>query len=53
MEILKRFQMLYCKTLATPNVPNLTLSTGLDTDLVDHPMYRQLIGSLMYLVYQA
>lgn len=47
MEILKWFQMLDCKPLATPMVPNMKLS---DSDLVDPSVYGQLIGSLMYLV---
>lgn len=47
-EILKRFQMLDSKPLATPMGPNLKLSIDLDSDLVDPSLYRQLIGSLMY-----
>lgn len=35
MAILKRFQMLNCKPLATPMVPNLKLSADLYSDLVD------------------
>jgi hypothetical protein len=50
VKILKRFQMLGCKTLATPMVPNLKQFVNLDSDLVDPFVYRQLIGSLIYLV---
>jgi hypothetical protein len=49
-EILKRFQMLECKPLITPMVPNLKLICDEDTNLVDPTLYLQLIGSLMYLV---
>jgi hypothetical protein len=42
--------MMDCKPLATPMAPNLKLHADLDSDLVDPSMYRQLIGSLMYLV---
>jgi hypothetical protein len=42
MEILKRFQMLDCKPLATPMVPNLKLSVDLDSNLVDPSLYRSI-----------
>jgi hypothetical protein len=44
--------MMDCKSMDTPmetNMKKLNDST-LDLDLVDPTMYRQLIGSLMYLV---
>jgi hypothetical protein len=42
--------MMDCKSMATPMVTNLKKLRDSDSDLVDPSMYRQLIGSLMYLV---
>jgi hypothetical protein len=44
--------MLDCKSMATPMVSNLKKLSepSSDSDLIDPTMYRQLIGSLMYLV---
>jgi hypothetical protein len=50
IEILKRFHMMDCKPMTTPMMLNLKLHGDLDSDLVDPSVYRQLIGSLMYLV---
>jgi hypothetical protein len=50
VEILKRFGMMDCKSMATPIMINLKLLSDSSLDLVDPGMYRQLIGSLMYLV---
>jgi hypothetical protein len=47
-----RFDMMDCKSMATPmetNMKKLSDSAS-DSDLVDPTMYRQWIGSLMYLV---
>jgi hypothetical protein len=51
-EILKKFGMLKCKRMATPMVTNLKkLSvSSFDSDEIDLTLYRQMIGSLMYLV---
>ena len=51
IDILKRFGMLNCKSTATPmdaNQKKLRDSAS-DSNLIDPTMYRQLIGSLMYL----
>jgi hypothetical protein len=52
VEILRRFGMLDCKSMATPMVSNLKKLSEppSDSDLIDPTMYRQLCGSLMYLV---
>ena len=49
VEILKRFDMLKCKTMATPMETNLKLLSDESSKLVDVTQYRQIIGSLMYL----
>lgn len=52
VEILNRFGMMDCKSMATPMLTNLKKLSdyALDSYLVDPTMYRKLIGSLMYLV---
>ena len=49
MEILKRFDMLECKSMATPMDTNLKLLADESSELVDVTQYKQIIGSLMYL----
>ena len=49
IEILKRFGMMDCKDMATPMASNLKLLNDASSDSVDDTMYRQMIGSLMYL----
>jgi len=50
VEILQIFGMMDCKSMTTLMVMNLKLLSDSSLDLVDPTMYRQLIGSLMYLV---
>ena len=50
VEILKIFDMLECKTMTTPMDTNLKLLADESLELVDVTQYRQIIGSLMYLV---
>ena len=52
VEILKKFGMLNCKPMATPMVMNLKKLFVSSSDFgdIDPTPYRQLIGSLMYLV---
>jgi hypothetical protein len=52
VEILKKFGMTDCKPMATPMVMNLKKlsETSSDSGEIDPHLYRQLIGSLMYLV---
>lgn len=52
IDILKRFGMIDCKSMFTPMKTNLKklMEATTSLDLVDPTTYRQLIGSLMYLV---
>ena len=49
VEILKRFGMLDCKAMNTLMVTNLKLLNDDSLDTIDITMYRNIIGSLMYL----
>ncbi|XP_059067112.1 uncharacterized mitochondrial protein AtMg00810-like [Cryptomeria japonica] len=52
IDILKRFGMMDCKPMSTPmetNLKKLSISAA-NSDFADPSEYRQLIGSLMYLV---
>jgi hypothetical protein len=49
VEILKRFDMLECKPMNTPMEARLKLLHNTSSDLIDATLYRQIIGSLMYL----
>jgi hypothetical protein len=53
VDVLKRFSMMDCKSMSTPMVSSLRKLHDSDTssDLVDPTMYRQLIGSLMYMIH--
>ena len=52
IDILRRFGMMDCKSMTTPMMMNLKKLSGVvaDSNLVDPTVYRQLVGSLMYLV---
>jgi hypothetical protein len=50
VDILRRFGMGDCKPMTTPMITNLKKLSASDSELVDPTLYRQLIGSLMYLV---
>jgi hypothetical protein len=49
MEILKKFNMTECKSMPTPMVMDLKKMSDTNSGNVDPQLYRQLIGSLMYL----
>ena len=49
VEILKRFGMMDCKAMTTPMALNLNLLSDASSEVIDAMMYRQMIGSLMYL----
>jgi hypothetical protein len=50
VEILKRFDMLECKSMNTPIETKLKLLVDTSSELVDVALYKQIIGSLMYLM---
>jgi hypothetical protein len=49
-EILKRFDMLECKSMNTPMEAKLKLLVNTSSDLIDATPYRHIIGLLMYLM---
>jgi hypothetical protein len=49
IEILKRFDMLECKSMNTPMETNLKLLVDSSSELIDATLYRHIIGSLMHL----
>ena len=49
-DILRRFQMDGCNPMSTPMTTNFKKLNAFESKLVDPTLYRQLIGSLMYLV---
>ena len=49
VEILKKFRILDFKVIATPMASNLKLLCYASSESVDSMMYRQMIGSLMFL----
>jgi hypothetical protein len=50
VEILKIFNMLECKSMNTPMEAKLKLLVDTSSELIDATLYRQIIGSLMYLM---
>ncbi|KAE8663053.1 hypothetical protein F3Y22_tig00113123pilonHSYRG00166 [Hibiscus syriacus] len=48
-DLMKRFGMLECKSTSTPMEPNIKMCAHEGKDLEDATMYRQLVGSLIYL----
>ena len=50
VEILRRFDMLDCKAMATPMDTNMKLLSNETSELVDMTQYIHIIGPLMYLM---
>jgi hypothetical protein len=49
VEVLKRFDMLECKSMNTSMETKLKLLVDTSSELIDVMLYKQIIGSLMYL----
>jgi len=49
-DILSRFQIKDCRPMSTPMITNWNKLNASESDLVDPTIYRQMIGSSMYLV---
>jgi hypothetical protein len=50
-DLLERFHMTDCKSSPTPFLSGVRLEDGEDTPLVESTLYRQLVGSLLYLTH--
>ena len=50
VDILRRFRTEDCRPMSTPMITNRKKLHAYEGELVDPALYRQLIGSLMYLV---
>jgi hypothetical protein len=50
-DLLERFHMTDCKSTPTPFLSRVKLEDGGETLLVDNTLYRQLVGSLLYLTH--
>ena len=50
-DMLKRFHMQDCKATPCPFLSGIMLEEGGSTPLVDNTLYRQLIGSILYLTH--
>jgi hypothetical protein len=50
-DLLERFHMTDCKSAPTPFLSGVKLEDGGETPLVDNTLYRELVGSLLYLTH--
>ena len=50
-DLLDKFHMTDCKSAPTPFLSEIRLEDGGDTPLVENTLYRQLVGSLLYLTH--
>ena len=51
LDLHDRFQMTECKPSGSPFLSRVILEDGVTTPLVDNTLYRQLVGSLLYLTH--
>jgi hypothetical protein len=51
LDLLERFHMTNWKSALTPSLSGVRLEDGGDTPRVDNTLYRQLVGSLLYLTH--
>ncbi|XP_028072934.1 uncharacterized protein LOC114275134 [Camellia sinensis] len=49
LEMLDRFQMMNCNQVGIPTEPGLKLTKDLEGKKVDNTLFKQIVGSLMYL----
>ena len=49
VEIMKRFDVMNYRAMSTPMDMNLKLLADTSSEIVDATLYREMIGSLMYL----
>jgi hypothetical protein len=50
-DLLERFHMTDCKSASTPFLSGVKLEDGGENPLVDNTLYKQLVGSLLYLTH--
>jgi hypothetical protein len=50
VEIIKIFDILECKSINTPMEAKIKILVDTSSELIDTTLYRQIIGSLMYLM---
>jgi hypothetical protein len=50
-DLIERFHMIDCKYAPTPLLSGVRLKDGWDTPVVDNTLYRELLGSLLYLTH--
>jgi hypothetical protein len=50
-DLLERFHMADCKSAPTPFLSRVKIEDGGETPLVEIPLYRQLVGILLYLTH--
>jgi hypothetical protein len=50
-DLLERFHIANCKSTSTPFLSGVKLEDGRETPMVDNTLYKQLVGSLLYLTH--
>ena len=52
-DLIERFHMTECKSAPTPFLLGVKLEDGGDSPMVDNTLYKQLVGSLLYLTHSS